>query len=134
MFKQIVLFIVTAILIIGCGTSEDLGTSKVNVTENPATEVPLPPAFSSGDECGNAYYPIVDGAQWNYTGSNGSIHPSSYCRDRRRVHDRGRIRGGYFHTSRSLHGGRGYQPVAGSRYLAQLFRRERQFYHDHDQQ
>jgi hypothetical protein len=70
MFKRIVIFIVTAILIIGCGTPEDLGTSKVNVTENPATEVPLPPASSSGDECGNAYYPIIDGAQWNYTSSS----------------------------------------------------------------
>ena len=70
MFKQIVLFIIAAILIIGCGTPEDLGTSKVNVTENPATEVSLPPASSSGNECGNAYYPIVDGAQWNYTSSS----------------------------------------------------------------
>jgi hypothetical protein len=71
MFKRIVIFVVAAILIIGCGTPEDLGTWKVNVTENPATEVSLPPASSSSDECGNAYYPIVDGAQWNYTGPTG---------------------------------------------------------------
>ncbi len=71
MFKNIVFLSITALLIIGCGTPEDLGTSKVNVTENPATEAPLPPASSSGNECGNAYYPIVDGAQWNYTGPTG---------------------------------------------------------------
>lgn len=66
MIKSLVISILAAILIIGCGTPEDLGISKVNVTENPAAEAPLPPLTSSGDKCGNAYYPIVDGAIWTY--------------------------------------------------------------------
>lgn len=71
MFKRIVIFVVTAILIIGCGTPEDLGTSKVNVTENPATEVPPQQAPVSEDGCGNPYYPLKSGAQWSYNGPTG---------------------------------------------------------------
>ena len=71
MKKILALSLVFTVIAAGCGTPEDFGTSKVNVTENPATEVPPQPAPVSGDECGNPYYPLKSGAQWSYNGPTG---------------------------------------------------------------
>jgi hypothetical protein len=71
MKKILALSLAFIVIAAGCGTPEDLGTSKVNVTENPATEVPRQQAPVSGDECGNPYYPLKSGAQWTYTGLEG---------------------------------------------------------------
>lgn len=65
MFKRIVIFVIAALLIIGCGTPEDLGTSKVNVTQNPSPEQ-VNNQSNSNDPCNNNYYPVVDGATWTY--------------------------------------------------------------------
>ena len=84
MFKNLVFLSITALLIISCGPQTSIpamptptppGVWGINVTENPVPEAPTQGAPSSGDECGNPYYPVVNGSQWNYIGTNG---PFSY--------------------------------------------------------
>jgi hypothetical protein len=78
-FAVLVLFVG---LVVGCGPQTSIpamptptvfGESKASVTENPATEVPSQQAPVSGDECGNPYYPVVNGAEWTYTGPTGQF-------------------------------------------------------------
>ncbi len=53
MFKNLVFLSITALLIIGCGTPEELGTSKVNVTQIPPRSrgiinpIPMTPAITT---------------------------------------------------------------------------------------
>lgn len=46
---------------------------EVNATQNPIADTPSPSSSESNDSCGNPYYPIVNGAEWNYTGPNGAF-------------------------------------------------------------
>ena len=46
---------------------------EVNPTQNPVADTPAPPASVSNDSCGNPYYPVVNGAEWNYTGPKGAF-------------------------------------------------------------
>jgi len=80
MIKHIAVFVVAAILIIGCGPQTSIpampsptpsGSWVISVTENPAPEGASLPASVSGDECGNSYYPLKSGAQWMYNGPQG---------------------------------------------------------------
>jgi hypothetical protein len=82
MNKLLVVLIVAALLVAGCGpqtsiparpTPTDLGESNVSVTQNPATEVPAPSGSNENDQCGNPYYPVVNGAEWTYTGPTGQF-------------------------------------------------------------
>jgi len=82
MIKYLVVLFVMTILVAGCGpqtsipaqsTPAVLGESKVNNTQNPATEVPVPSGSNENDQCGNPYYPVVNGAEWTYTGPTGQF-------------------------------------------------------------
>jgi hypothetical protein len=61
--------------------TEEIGRPQVTATENPAP-TPIPPnAGNPNDECGNPYYPVVNGAQWIYgitTASDGSTSTANY--------------------------------------------------------
>jgi hypothetical protein len=64
--------------VVGCGpqisaTSMPMGSSQVNATQNPATEVPAPSVSNGNDKCGNPYYPVVNGAEWTYNGPKGQF-------------------------------------------------------------
>ena len=82
MIKYLVILLFVTIFVAGCGpqtsiparpTPTDLGESKVSVTQNPATEAPAPSGSNENDQCGNPYYPVVNGAEWTYTGPNGQF-------------------------------------------------------------
>jgi hypothetical protein len=82
MFKQIATSVFAVILITGCGpqtsapalsTPIPIGEFQMNVAQNPATEAPVQPAPNENDECGNPYYPVVNGAQWIYNGPTGQF-------------------------------------------------------------
>jgi hypothetical protein len=53
-------------------TPTEMGAFSVTVTEQPA-EVPSIPASAANDQCGNQYYPVVDGAEWIFNGPNGQF-------------------------------------------------------------
>jgi hypothetical protein len=78
MNKFLVVSFFAIILISGCGpqnssTPTPLGVSEANATMNPTTEAPPQLAPVSGDDCGNPYYPVVNGAEWTYTGPTGQF-------------------------------------------------------------
>jgi hypothetical protein len=65
MKKILALSLAFIVIAAGCGTPEDLGTSKVNVTQNPSSNQGNNQA-GSNDPCNNDYYPVVNGATWTY--------------------------------------------------------------------
>jgi hypothetical protein len=80
MIKRLVIFVITAILIIGCGPQTSIPANSsptpsggwvVSENENPTPEGASQPAPVSGEECGNPYYPLKSGAQWTYNGPQG---------------------------------------------------------------
>lgn len=59
----------------------EIGIVEITATENPAPTPTPPDTVSPNDECGNPYYPVVNGAQWTYTitiPSDGSSSTSTY--------------------------------------------------------
>jgi hypothetical protein len=85
MLKYIGFLVTTIILLTGCNLSDTSSTSstptpleefQVSATESLATEAPALPAPVSNDDCGNPYYPVVNGAEWVYTGPQGSFSHS----------------------------------------------------------
>lgn len=82
MIKHLAVFFVTSLLVAGCGPQTSIPAMPtattdfsvpVNVTQNPATEEPQQAASSGNDECGNSYYPVINGAEWIYNGPNGQF-------------------------------------------------------------
>jgi hypothetical protein len=82
MIKRLIFLVVVQILVSGCGPQTSIPANAteqpslnmpVNVTQNPATEVPAPSGSNENDQCGNPYYPVVNGAEWTYTGPTGQF-------------------------------------------------------------
>ncbi len=57
----------------GGAETPEVGPLRVATVENPTQEVPPPSVANPNDECGNTYYPVVNGAEWIYTGPNGDF-------------------------------------------------------------
>lgn len=47
------------------------GQSEAKATQSPKTEEPTQQPILKNDQCGNQYYPVVNGAQWSYNGPTG---------------------------------------------------------------
>jgi hypothetical protein len=75
-FSLLALMVLSACNLPGQSTKATEVVLDVNSTQNPVSEATPPPAPAFNDSCGNPYYPVVNGAEWNYTGPSGPFSHS----------------------------------------------------------